>query len=280
LSSGIDARTVGEYVRKLERYAGYRCITRERLVSRRLSVNEAKALRKYARFLYEMGRLDEDELDRWLRLIKIPRDRRRYVAKSIDAESIAKSFEVLEQAPGFREYYILYKVLYFSGARLEEGIKLLTMWNPSEAVENPITGRIGPRLICFEDKGFCRYGLFWYRGHKRCDYIYMPIQLAREIEELGRVSINAKAASTYYRKHGVVAPKMLRKLFYQVVVDATSDRELADFYESRIPRAVGPKHYDDMQRRADREYPRILAVLRKQLSTLVARHGDSERWDS
>ena len=58
---------------------------------------------------------------------------------------------------------MVYKVLIESGARLEHMLKMIENWEPNETIEIPSADLITKRLVCFQDKGFCRYYMVYVK---------------------------------------------------------------------------------------------------------------------
>jgi len=79
-------------------------------------------------------------------------------------------------------YYTIYLLMLYSGARLQHVLKLVREWNPDQVVYIPMIDRDSKRLVCFEDKGFCRYYLGLRSGSKPCEWIYMPEELVPMVE--------------------------------------------------------------------------------------------------
>ena len=73
----------------------------------------------------------------------------------IGLDDVAKTLQFLRQ--NHELYYLLYKLMLEGGLRLSHAIQVVKEFRPSEAVEIPAIGLATKRLVCFEDKGFCRY---------------------------------------------------------------------------------------------------------------------------
>ncbi len=61
---------------------------------------------------------------------------------------------------------LVFELLLYSGIMFSEAIKLINEFDED-------------KLECFNR--LCRYGLFWMRGRKRCDWIYLPIKLVEKL---------------------------------------------------------------------------------------------------
>jgi len=61
------------------------------------------------------------------------------------------------------------------GARFEHVLRMVETWSPGEAVEIPGIGLETKRLVCFEDRGFCRYYAGLRRGSKPYEWVYFSL---------------------------------------------------------------------------------------------------------
>ena len=71
--------------------------------------------------------------------------------------------------------------------------------------------------------------------------------------KLHRFYIHKDAVSSNIRKNGV-APKYLRKWFYNFLIINNVPESVADFIEGRAPESVGSMHYLSRVRQADYWY--------------------------
>jgi intergrase/recombinase len=138
----------------------------------------------------------------------------------------------------------LFQVLAFSGIRITELIKMLKEFDES-------------RLI--NEKGFSKYPLNYNRGNKRSQHVYLPGDLARKLH---RFYINKDTVSRKLRKYGI-APKYLRKWFYNFLILNNVPESVADFIEGRSPESVGSLHYLAKVKQADYWYSLSLTNLTK-----------------
>ena len=130
---------------------------------------------------------------------------------------------------------ILFQILAFSGIRITELVKMLKEFDQS-------------RLIT--DKEISKYPLNYNRGNKRSQYVYMPADLAKKLH---RFYINKDTVSRKLRQYGV-APKYLRKWFYNFLIMNNVPESVADFIEGRAPESVGSMHYLSRVKQADYWY--------------------------
>lgn len=114
-----------------------------------------KAVRIYLDYLYKISRITEEELNRWKKIFKV-KNKNEIKNYALDVEKLVDWIKKLKRS---KKYSAILLILYYSGARLSEVIRMIQAFDEK-------------KLVCFD--GFCRYALFWSRGRKRCDWIYMP----------------------------------------------------------------------------------------------------------
>ncbi|HLH86784.1 MAG TPA: integrase [Thermoplasmataceae archaeon] len=141
---------------------------------------------------------------------------------------------------------ILFEILAFSGIRITELVKMLKEFDPTRSIT---------------DKQISKYPLNYSRGNKRSQYVYMPSELATRLH---RLYINKDTVSRDLRKYGV-APKYLRKWFYNFLIMNNVPESVADFIEGRAPESVGSMHYLAKVKQADYWYNAILKELDRSL---------------
>ncbi|MCL4336709.1 MAG: hypothetical protein M1129_00180 [Candidatus Thermoplasmatota archaeon] len=130
---------------------------------------------------------------------------------------------------------VLFQILAFSGIRVTELVKMLREFDPSKLIN---------------DKEISKYPLNYSRGNKRSQYVYMPLELATKLH---RFYINKDTVSRDLRQYGV-APKYLRKWFYNFLIMNNVPESVADFIEGRAPESVGSMHYLAKVKQADYWY--------------------------
>ncbi len=138
---------------------------------------------------------------------------------------------------------LMFKILAFSGIRVTELVKMLREFDKSKLITE---GKIS------------KYPLNYNRGNKRSQYVYMPTGLAIKLH---RFYIHKDTVSTSLRKYGI-APKYLRKWFYNFLIINNVPESVADFIEGRAPESVGSMHYLAKVKQSDYWYDKIaLPVL-------------------
>lgn len=113
------------------------------------------------------------------------------------------------------------------------------------------------RLIT--ENGTSKYPLNYNRGNKRSQYVYMPSEVAAKLH---RFYIHKDTVSRELRKYGI-APKYLRKWFYNFLIMNKVPESVADFIEGRPPESVGSLHYLAKFKQADYWYSLTLTNLTK-----------------
>jgi intergrase/recombinase len=139
---------------------------------------------------------------------------------------------------------LLFHILAFSGIRVTELVKMLREFDKSKLIT---------------DDKISKYPLNYNRGNKRSQYVYMPTELAMKLH---RFYIHKDTVSANLRKHGI-APKYLRKWFYNFLIINNVPESVADFIEGRAPESVGSMHYLSRVKQADYWYRSILAYVPK-----------------
>ena len=138
---------------------------------------------------------------------------------------------------------LLFQILAFSGIRVTELVKMLREFDTSKLI--------------IEDKT-SKYPLNYNRGNKRSQYVYMPTEIA---VKLHRFYIHEDTVSSNLRNYGI-APKYLRKWFYNFLIINNVPESVADFIEGRAPESVGSMHYLSRVKQADYWYGYVISSLK------------------
>ncbi|MEM4675645.1 MAG: integrase, partial [Nitrososphaerota archaeon] len=215
--------------------------------------------RHYIQYLY-YKRVITPELFGWLMEIVPSRgyklDVRPY---QIKLEDLLKTLRFLRE--NHETYYLVYRLMLESGARVSHALLLLSSWNPHEQVSVATIGLESERLVCFEEKGFCRYYLGIKSVQKPCEWVYMSTETADAISRTAPVSIDRSSIRKYAKRHGLLSPKTMRKLSWRFMVQ-TMPREVARFVQSRFGElGISEARYEDLLKSADEYYPRYLSTL-------------------
>ena len=141
---------------------------------------------------------------------------------------------------------LFFQILAFSGIRITELVKMLKEFDKS-------------RLIT--ENGISKYPLNYNRGDKRSQYVYLPSELTKRLH---RFYIHKDTVSRELRKYGI-APKYLRKWFYNFLIMNNVPESVADFIEGRSPESVGSMHYLAKVKQADYWYEKVISVMMNKL---------------
>ncbi len=175
----------------------------------------------------------------------------------VGVEEVAEALRYLEGR--HKAYYAAYRLVLESGCRLEHALRLLREWSPAEEVELPGTGIVTPRLVVLPTHA--RYYLGLRGAEKPCEWVYMSLETLKLLESIVPVELTRHQVYRYAKRHGFVAPKMLRKLAW-MFMRPSMGAEAARFAQSRLGELrVDEARYEDLLSEADEAYPRYLAKL-------------------
>jgi len=218
-------------------------------------------LRHYVQFLAFRREISSGEAWRFLTMLRATRGGSGpRIVRSPRVEEVRRTLEFLAERHGL--YHALYRLMLYSGARLEHAVEVLATWSPDDEIE--IGDSFTPRLVCFDEQGFCRYYAGIHRGRKRTEWLWIPLDVVEELRQWVGTRIDRRYVTRYAEKHGLVMPKLLRKLNFRACRDAGVEKEVCNFMQSRFYKLdVGDVHYDNLLRRVDRSYPRIMETLQR-----------------
>ncbi len=192
--------------------------------------------------------------------------------RQIPLEEVVKTMSFLKEH--HREYYAFYRLLLESGVRELHAIQMIHSFNPDEEVYVKRGGFYSKRLICFEEKGFCRYYVGIDRPRKPCEWIWFSIETCRLIEELVRYlreknkRLRRQVIRKYARQHNLLRPESLRKVNWRILSEVVNDSSVRLFMHSRfgeLKLRVGDARYGDLLTKADEWYPKVLTRIRELL---------------
>ena len=106
----------------------------------------------------------------------------------IELSDVKKTLAYLRQH--HTTYYTIYQVMLESGARFEHVLKMITEWSPDETIEILGTAIVTKKLVCFEDRGFCRYYIGFRGPEKPCEWVYFSIESLKILEGIVGKRIN------------------------------------------------------------------------------------------
>ncbi|RLE63480.1 MAG: integrase [Thermoprotei archaeon] len=219
--------------------------------------------RHYIQYLYFKRRISPETFG-WIMEVVPSRSYKLDVRPyQISLEDLKKSLEFLGEK--HQLYYTIYRVMLESGARFEHVLKMFEVWSPEEIIEVPGLDIVTKRLVCFEDKGFCRYYMGLRESEKPCEWMYFSIKTLKTLEDILPRHVNRHQVTKYARRHNLVLPKYVRKISWRLMVKAMP-REVARFIQSRFGELrVSEARYEDLLGEADEEYPKYLGMVREYL---------------
>jgi intergrase/recombinase len=147
------------------------------------------------------------------------------------------------------------------GLRLSHILHMIENFSPEEVIEIPNTAIATKRLVCFEDKGFCRYYVGIRETMKPCEWTYLSKETIDMIREIAGARMRRQVIQKYAREHGLLPPKTMRKISWRLMIKAMP-REVARFIQSRFGELkISEARYEDLLSEADDHYPRYLGLL-------------------
>jgi intergrase/recombinase len=154
------------------------------------------------------------------------------------------------------------------GLRLSHAVHIVKTFNPNEVVEIPEIHLETPRLVCFNDKGFCRYYVGVKGSQKPCEWAYLSIETLELLKKFSGNSIDRRTVTRYVIRHGLLAPKYMRKVSWRLMVKVMP-REVARFIQSRFGELkISEARYEDLLSEADEHYPKYLSYIRQNIYLL------------
>jgi intergrase/recombinase len=160
-------------------------------------------------------------------------------------------------------YYLVYKIMLEGGLRVTHALMLVESFKPDETVEINGLGIDTPRLVCFEDKGFCRYYLGVRGGVKPCEWVYLSTNTLNILRKYAGQRVCMRTLQKYARKYELLKPKYLRKISWRLMIQVMP-REVARFMQSRLGELkISESRYEDLLAEADEYYPKYSEHLSK-----------------
>jgi len=218
-------------------------------------------LRHYIQYLYYKRAISPETFG-WIMEVVPSRSYRLDVRPyQIDLSDVVKTLHYLQQH--HEKYYLLYRLMLEGGLRLSHAIHIIKTFSPDEVVEIREVSLETQRLVCFQDKGFCRYYVGIRGIQKPCEWVYFSLETLRLLEKHARKEVDRFPITRYTRRHGLLPPKYMRKVAWRLMVRAMP-REVARFIQSRFGELrVSEARYEDLLSEADEHYPKYLEKLRE-----------------
>jgi intergrase/recombinase len=263
----VSGETIAYYKSLFKRYLEGKALSEE-LVEYVVN-HENKWLRNvfrhYIQYLYYLRRIPPETYG-WLMEVVPSRSYRLDVRSyPISIEDLAKTMKTLRESHEL--YYLVYRLMLEGGLRLSHALLLVKSFNPWEVVEVNVLGVDTPRLVCFQDKGFCRYYMGVRETAKPCEWAYFSVETLGLLEEYAGSTVSRVPIQKYVKRRGLLLPKYVRKAAWRLMIRAMP-REVARFIQSRFGELkISEARYEDLLGEADEHYSKYLDYLQKVLYT-------------
>ncbi len=206
----------------------------------KIDVYSGIMIRVYLNYLMDRGYLTEDDVNKFKKYI--PQRKTGIDLYIPDNETVIKAYSKLKND---RDRTV-FKVLLFSGIRATEVVKFLNEFDKEKLIIN---------------NKVAKYPLNYIRRNKKVYYVYLPKEFALTLE---KVYLTEDMVGSLREKSGL-APKYLRKWFYNFLIYHNVPESVADFIEGRSPVSIGSMHYLGKVQQADYWYDKIVDELTKLL---------------
>jgi len=216
--------------------------------------------RHYIQYLYYKRRISPETFG-WIMEVVPSRSYRLDVRPyQIDLEDVKKTIQYLGEH--HEKYYTLYRLMLEGGLRLSHALHVLKTFSPNEVVEIPEVGLVTRRLMCFEERGFCRYYVGVRGSQKPCEWAYFSVEILRLLRKYAGAKVDRKDLWEYVNRHDLIRPKYLRKVNWRILTQVIADKDAARFIQSRLGELkVSEARYGDLLSKADEYYPKYLRLL-------------------
>jgi intergrase/recombinase len=259
----LDRRTLAYYKNLFEKYLEGKTLTHE-LVDYVVN-HENKWLRNvfrhYVQYLYHKRAISPETYG-WLMEVVPSRSYKLDVRPyPINMDDLVKTMAYLKE--NHELYYLVYKLMLEGGLRLSHALTLIESFKPGEIVEINGLEMDTPRLVRFDDLGFCRYYVGLREVVKPCEWAYFSIETLKLLEKHAGKRVRRRVLEKYVEKHGLLFPKYVRKAAWRLMIRAMP-REIARFVQSRLGELkVSEARYEDLLAEADEHYPKYLEQLNR-----------------
>jgi intergrase/recombinase len=223
--------------------------------------------RHYVQYLYHKRAISPETYG-WLMEVVPSRSYKMDVRPyPINTEDLVRTMVILKEEHGL--YYLVYRLMLEGGLRLSHALALIESFKPNEVVEINGLEVDTPRLVRFDERGFCRYYLGVRGVVKPCEWAYFSIETLKLLEKYAGKKVGERALERYVERRGLLFPKYVRKAAWRLMIRAMP-REVARFVQSRFGELkVSEARYEDLLAEADEHYPKYL----EQLKELVKSEG-------
>jgi intergrase/recombinase len=215
--------------------------------------------RHYIQYLYYLRKISPETYG-WIMEI-VPSRSYKIDVRSypINIEDLVKTLSALKD--NHELYYLVYRLMLEGGLRLSHAIYIIESFNPDEIIEINGLDVETSRLVCFEDKGFCRYYVGLRESVKPCEWAYFSLDTLRLLKEYSGISVSRRALTKYVKRRNLLLPKYVRKISWRLMIKVMS-REVARFIQSRFGELkISEARYEDLLGEADHYYQEYLKHL-------------------
>jgi intergrase/recombinase len=215
--------------------------------------------RHYIQYLYYLRKVSPETYG-WIMEVVPSRSYKMDVRSyPINLDDVIKTLDYLRS--NHELYYLVYRLMIEGGLRLSHTLHIIKNFKPNEVVEVNGLDIDTPRLICFEDRGFCRYYVGIRETMKQCEWAYFSTSTLSILKKYTGKRITRQVIGKYARKHNLIPPKYMRKIAWRLMIKVMP-REVARFIQSRFGELkVSEARYEDLLSEADEYYLKYLNYL-------------------
>ena len=220
--------------------------------------------RHYIQYLYYTRRISPETYG-WIMEVVPSRSYRMDVRPyPIDIEDLVGTLSTLKKS--HRIYYLLYRIMLEGGLRLSHAMHVIRAFNPEEVVEINGLDTETKRLVCFEDRGFCRYYVGVRESIKPCEWAYISKETVEILKQHAGLRISKRPVERYIKRRNLLMPKYIRKIAWRLMIKAMP-REVARFIQSRFGELkISEAGHEDLLSEADQHYSKYLEKIWEELA--------------
>jgi intergrase/recombinase len=216
--------------------------------------------RHYVQYLYHARKIPPETYG-WIMEVVPSRSYRLDVRPyPINMDDLTKTMSTLRE--NCKPYYFLiYRLMLEGGLRLSHALRLVESFKPDEVVEVNGLDIDTPRLVCFGERGFCRYYVGLREAVKPCEWAYFSMETLKLLEKYAGRRVARRTLERYVERRNLLLPRYVRKAAWRLMI-RSMPREVARFIQSRFGELkVSEARYEDLLAEADEYYPKYLERL-------------------
>ncbi len=226
----------------------------ERRMGKKMSKNRKNAIRVYLRFLVKKGYYRQSQVVDYYPILETERSGIRQTEIPTD-EQIIKAHEFLLESvkrdPKYEANLLVFYLQVFGGVRLIEACDILNNFTEEELTIKENFARYD-LLTMYKRIGSTKAKA---EKSKRAWVCYMPIWVAKKLKRIN-VSYSSLKGDKYC--NGIVTGIGVREWFSTFLGRLKVEERIIEFMTGKTPSTILRKHYLDLLREADEEYPRIV----------------------